>query len=56
MKTTQDERGILNNFAPEPTLYFAESPSREQQRNYWIQGALAIALVSSLVGLALTVS
>jgi hypothetical protein len=56
MQTTQDERGILNNFATEPTLYFAESPSSEQQRSYWIQGSLAIALVSGLVGLALTVS
>jgi hypothetical protein len=56
MQTTRDERGILNNFATEPNVYFAEAPSPTQQRNYLIQGALATALVSGLVGLALTVS
>jgi hypothetical protein len=56
MHTTQDERGILNNFAVEPTLYFAEAPSAHQQRQYWIQGIAAMALVASLLGIALTVS
>lgn len=56
MHTTQDERGILNNFAAEPTLYFAEAPSAKQQRRYLIQGAAAMALVASLLGIALTVS
>jgi hypothetical protein len=53
---TQNERGILNNFATEPALYFAEYPSAEQQLQYKQQGALAIALVSGLMGLALIVS
>jgi hypothetical protein len=56
MHTTKDEHGILNNFAVEPTLYFAEAPSVDQQRQYFIQGALALGLVASLVGIALTVS
>ncbi|WP_404784544.1 photosystem II assembly protein Psb34 [Altericista sp. CCNU0014] len=56
MHTTQDERGLLNNFAVEPTLYFAEVPSREQQRQYWIQGVAAIAFVGTLLGIALAVS
>jgi hypothetical protein len=56
MHTTQDERGILNNFAVEPTLYFADAPSAKQQRRYLIQGAVAIAFVATLVGIALTVS
>jgi hypothetical protein len=56
MHTTQDERGILNNFAVEPTLYFAEAPSVVQQRRYLIQGAVAMALVASLLGIALAVS
>jgi hypothetical protein len=56
MRTTQDEHGILNNFAVEPTLYFAESPSVEQQRRYLIQGAVAAAFVATILGIALTVS
>jgi hypothetical protein len=56
MHTSQDERGILNNFAVEPTLYFAEAPSPAQQRQYWIQGAVATTLVAVLFGVALTVS
>jgi hypothetical protein len=56
MHTSQDERGILNNFAVEPTLYFAEAPSPTQQRQYWIQGAVATTLVAVLVSVALTVS
>ena len=56
MHTTKDEHGILNNFAVEPTLYFAEAPSVNQQRQYVFQGALALGLVASLIGIALTVS
>jgi hypothetical protein len=56
MYTTQDERGILNNYASEPRMYFAEYPSSAQQRQYMFQGALAIALVTTLFGIALTVS
>jgi hypothetical protein len=56
MHTTQDERGLLNNFAAEPTLYFAEAPSVEQQRQYWIQGIVAVAFVGTLLGIALAVS
>lgn len=56
MHTTQDERGLLNNFAVEPTLYFAESPSVPQQRRYLIQGVVAVAFVAVLLGVALTVS
>jgi hypothetical protein len=56
MHTTQDERGLLNNFAVEPTLYFAEVPSSKQQRQYWIQGIVAIAFVGTLLGIALAVS
>jgi hypothetical protein len=56
MYTTQDERGILNNYATEPKLYFAEYPSFEQQRQYLLQGGLAVALVSTLLAIALSVS
>jgi hypothetical protein len=56
MQTTQDERGILNNFAVEPTLYFAEFPSAQQQRQYLVQGAVAVAFVATILGIALAVS
>ncbi|MBD1823032.1 ssl1498 family light-harvesting-like protein, partial [Cyanobacteria bacterium FACHB-DQ100] len=34
MYTTRNEDGILNNYASEPTMYFAEFPSSEQQQRY----------------------
>jgi hypothetical protein len=56
MYTTQDERGLLNNYASEPPLYFAEFPSPDQQRRYWIQGSVAAGLVAAILGIALVVS
>ncbi|MBD1840706.1 ssl1498 family light-harvesting-like protein [Coleofasciculus sp. FACHB-64] len=56
MKYTTDERGILNNYAAEPAVYFAEPPSPEQQRRYAFQGAIAILFVTLLVLTALGVS
>jgi hypothetical protein len=56
MYTTQDERGILNNYAIEPKVYFAEYPSPEQQRQYLLIGSLAVILVTSLFAIAIGVS
>lgn len=56
MYSTIDEKGILNNYASEPKLYYAVSPSPSQQRKYLYQGALAVLLVSSLLLTALAVS
>ena len=56
MYTTTDERGIMNNYATEPEMYYSASPSPKQQRNYLLQGALAVLLVSSLVITAVAVS
>jgi hypothetical protein len=56
MRYTTDERGILNNYAAEPTVYVAETPSPEQQRNYALQGAIAIVFVSLLVLTAFGIS
>ncbi|MBD2103661.1 photosystem II assembly protein Psb34 [Leptolyngbya sp. FACHB-261] len=53
---TQDERGILNNYATEPVMYLADSPSSEQQRFYVFQGVAASALVGLLILTALSVS
>ena len=56
MFTTTDERGIMNNYAAEPEMYYAVSPSPEQQRNYLLQGAIALVLVTSVVLTAAAVS
>ncbi len=51
MKTT-NENGILNNYATEPQLYFAEYPSPEQQNRYALQATVAALLVTSLLLIA----
>ncbi len=48
MSTTYDETGKMNNFANEPEVYYAVEPTPEQKRNYLIQGAFALLLVTSL--------
>lgn len=56
MRYTTDDRGVLNNYAAEPAVYFAEYPSQEQQRRYAIQGAVAIMLITSVFLTAFAVS
>lgn len=53
---TRNEEGILNNYASEPALYYAEYPSLEQQRRYLTQGAVAILFVSTLILTAFGIS
>ena len=53
---TVDETGVMNNYAVEPEMYFAEYPSEEQQRRYMLQAGLASLLVAVTFCLALTVS
>lgn len=56
MYTTTDEHGVMNNYASEPEIYYAQSPSPEQQRNYLLQGGIALLFVVSIVLTALAVS
>ncbi|NEP51274.1 MAG: ssl1498 family light-harvesting-like protein [Moorea sp. SIO3C2] len=56
MYTTVDETGVLNNYAPETEIYYADFPSPEQQRNYITQGAIASFLVSLLILTAFGIS
>ncbi|MTJ55472.1 ssl1498 family light-harvesting-like protein [Anabaena sp. UHCC 0253] len=56
MYTTVNEEGILNNYAPEAKLYYAEFPTKAQQRNYAFQGAVAVLFLTSIVLIALGVS
>lgn len=56
MYTTTDDRGILNNYAKEPVMYYAEFPSDEQQQRYAFQGAIATLLITVVLLMAFSVS
>ncbi|MFW6359346.1 MAG: photosystem II assembly protein Psb34 [Chroococcales cyanobacterium] len=56
MPYTEEEGGLLNNFAKEPKMYTAEPPSQKQQRNYLILGVAALALIGGLFYVAVSVS
>lgn len=53
---TTDDRGILNNYATEPAMYYADYLSKEQQRRYALQGGLAVLLVTLVLLTSLAVS
>lgn len=55
MYTTNNE-GLLNNYAVEPPVYYAEFPSEWQQRQYAIQGAVAALVVALTILTAFSVS
>ncbi|MBO1055628.1 MAG: ssl1498 family light-harvesting-like protein [Dolichospermum sp. JUN01] len=55
MYTTTNEEGILNNYAREPKLYWAELPTKSQQKSYAFQGAVAILFITSIVLITLGV-
>ena len=54
--TAQLDNGILNNYANEPSVYLAPSPSPEQRINYAQQGAVAALFVVTLLLVSLGVS
>ena len=56
MTTITDENGIMNNFAKEPQVYYAEAPSAKEQRNYILWGAIASIVVGASVLTAVVVS
>lgn len=56
MYTTINEEGILNNYAPETPIQYAEYPTVWEQRRYAVQGAIAVLLVGVLLLTALGVS
>ncbi|MCA1992739.1 MAG: ssl1498 family light-harvesting-like protein [Coleofasciculus sp. S288] len=56
MYTTINQEGLLNNYALETPVYYAEYPNLTQQRRYALQGAFAILLVNFLVLIAFAVS
>ncbi|MHC5740928.1 MAG: photosystem II assembly protein Psb34 [Nostoc sp.] len=56
MPYTNEEGGLLNNFAREPKVYQAEPPTEGQKRTYLLLGIAATALVVGLIVVAFFVS
>lgn len=56
MTTISDENGIINNFAKEPAMYYAEAPTSKEQRSYVIWGAIAFMVVAGSVLTAISIS
>jgi hypothetical protein len=56
MPYTEEEGGILNNFAKEPQMYTAEEPDTTEKRNYVILGVLAFGLLSGIIAVAIYAS
>lgn len=56
MPYTEEEGGILNNFAREPQMYTAEEPDAGEKRNYVILGVLAFALIGGVMAVAVYAS
>ena len=56
MTTVSDENGIINNFAKEPTMYYAEEPTSQDQRIYVAWGVIALTVVVASIFTAIFVS
>ncbi len=54
--TTQLDNGILNNYATEPEMTYAEYPTVYEQKRYLQQGAVAALFVSALFFISFVVS
>lgn len=56
MPYTEEEGGLLNNFAREPQMYTAEEPTSKEKKNYFIFGALAFLLLGGVMAVAIYAS
>ena len=56
MTTISDENGIINNFAKEPQMYYAQAPSNREQKGYLLWGAIASIVIAGSVFTAIVVS
>ena len=56
MPYTEEEGGILNNFAREPQMYTADEPTAGEKKNYLVFGALAVALIGGVMAVAVYAS
>jgi hypothetical protein len=53
---TSDDEGIVNAYAIEPVMYFAEYPTHQEQHRYLFQGAIAALIITMIVFIAFSVS
>lgn len=53
---TVNEEGLLNNYAIEPAVTYAEYPTVYEQKRYALQGAIALLFVTLTVLTAFAVS
>ncbi len=56
MPYTEEEGGLLNNFAREPQMYTADEPDSTEKRNYVILGVLAFLLLGGVIAVAVYAS
>ena len=56
MPYTEEEGGLLNNFAREPQMYTADEPDASEKRNYAIYGVLAFLLLGGVITVAVYAS
>lgn len=56
MPYTEEEGGILNNFAREPKMYTAEEPTSGEKKNYLVFGILAFMLLGGVIAVAVYAS
>ena len=56
MPYTEEEGGLLNNFAKEPQMYTAEEPNKNEKRNYAIFGVFAFLLLGGVIAVAVYAS
>ena len=56
MPYTEEEGGILNNFAREPQMYTADEPTSKEKKNYVFFGVLASVLLTGVIAVAVYAS
>ena len=56
MPYTNEERGLLNNFAKEPKVYQAEPPTNSQKLTCIILGIAGVLLIGGVIFVAFSVS
>lgn len=56
MPYTEEEGGLLNNFAREPQMYTADEPNSTEKRNYAILSVLAFLLLGGVIAVAVYAS
>ena len=56
MPYTEEEGGLLNNFAREPQMYTADEPNSSEKRNYAILGVMAFLLLGGVIAVAVYAS